>query len=116
MGILVIVLSVLLGVAALGAGMAKIQGVEQVVESVRHVNSPLEPNVLGFILLAGGAGVLAGLAFPVLGIAAALGLTAYFAGAVVLHNRVGDGPDAYGVPAGLAALALVTAIVRIATA
>lgn len=46
--------------------------------------------LLGGLKLAGGAGLLAGLAgFPELGIAAAAGLVAYFVGAVVTHVRAG---------------------------
>lgn len=46
--------------------------------------------MLGGLKLAGGAGLLAGLAgIPVLGVAAAGGLVAFFVGAVVAHARAG---------------------------
>lgn len=45
---------------------------------------------LGGILAAGAVGLLAGLAVPVLGAAAAIGLVLYFICAVTAHLRVGD--------------------------
>ncbi|MFL0178988.1 MULTISPECIES: DoxX family protein [unclassified Mycobacterium] len=46
--------------------------------------------LLGGLKLAGGAGLLVGLAgIPLLGVAAAAGLVAYFIGAVVTHIRAG---------------------------
>ncbi|MDH6582977.1 hypothetical protein M2161_002083 [Streptomyces sp. SAI-133] len=46
--------------------------------------------VLGMLLAAGTAGLLAGLAVPVLGTLAACGLVLYFVGAVIAHLRVGS--------------------------
>lgn len=60
---------------------------------------------LGTLLGAGALGLLAGLAIPVLGIAAASGLVLYFVAAIIAHLRVGD--RALG-PA-VASLALTTA-------
>ncbi|WP_019074225.1 DoxX family protein [Streptomyces hokutonensis] len=46
--------------------------------------------VLGMLLAAGTAGLLAGLAVPVLGTLAASGLVLYFIGAIFAHLRVGS--------------------------
>jgi len=46
--------------------------------------------VLGSLLAAGTAGLLAGFAVPWLGLAAAAGLVLYFTGALVAHLRVGS--------------------------
>ncbi|MDH6611747.1 hypothetical protein M2164_007382 [Streptomyces sp. SAI-208] len=46
--------------------------------------------VLGMLLAAGTAGLLAGLVVPVLGTLAACGLVLYFVGAVIAHLRVGS--------------------------
>ncbi|MGI5460854.1 DoxX family protein [Streptomyces sp. CA-249302] len=46
--------------------------------------------VLGMLLAAGTAGLLAGLAVPVLGTLAAVGLVLYFVGAIFAHLRVGS--------------------------
>ena len=45
---------------------------------------------LGLCLAGGAAGLLLGLAFPVLGTAAAIGLVLYFICALCAHIRVGD--------------------------
>ncbi len=46
--------------------------------------------VLGALLTAGTAGLIAGFAVPVLGVLAAAGLVLYFIGAFVAHLRVGS--------------------------
>jgi hypothetical protein len=46
--------------------------------------------VLGMLLAAGTAGLLAGLAVPLLGTLAAGGLVLYFVGAIIAHLRVGS--------------------------
>lgn len=46
--------------------------------------------VLGLLLAAGSAGLLAGLAVPLLGTLAAAGLVLYFVGALIAHLRVGS--------------------------
>lgn len=60
--------------------------------------------------LAGAAGLLVGIVWPPLGVAAGVGLLIYFVGAVVSHVRVGDvkgiGPAAFMLFAATAALAL----------
>ncbi|HLX47978.1 MAG TPA: DoxX family protein [Streptosporangiaceae bacterium] len=64
---------------------------------------------LGTLLTAGAAGLLAGLAVPVLGILAAAGLVLYFTGAFGAHLRVHDrhlGPWAMYFSLAVAALAL----------
>ena len=69
---------------------------------------------LGAAELAGAAGLVVGLAFAPLGIAAAVGVIVYFIGAVVTHLRVGDRAIASPLmPGALAAAALV---LRVASA
>jgi len=61
---------------------------------------------------AGAVGLLIGLAWAPIGIAAAVGLVLYFLGAIVAHLRVGDikGIGTPAVPFGLAIACLVTRI------
>jgi uncharacterized membrane protein YphA (DoxX/SURF4 family) len=40
--------------------------------------------------IAGGIGLVVGLAIPAVGVAAAIGLIAYFVGAIIAHLRAGD--------------------------
>ncbi|MFB7586413.1 DoxX family protein [Streptomyces sp. NPDC056169] len=63
---------------------------------------------------AGALGLLAGLAVPALGVAAAIGVTLYFAGAVITHLRAKDYELAP--PAVLTLVATAALILRIASA
>ena len=62
------------------------------------------------ILLAGALGLLAGIAWAPIGIAAAIGVILYMVGAIVAHLRVGDrhGIASPLLPLALAIAALVT--------
>ncbi|HEX2344129.1 MAG TPA: DoxX family protein [Vicinamibacterales bacterium] len=62
--------------------------VKVIVETVRVPEKYLMS--LAACELAGAAGLLAGILWPPLGIAAAVGLVIYFVGAVISHLRVGD--------------------------
>ncbi len=64
--------------------------------------------------LAGGVALLVGLAIAPIGIAAAIGLTGYFAGAVITHVRAKDNQIA--APVVLAGLAVAALVLRIASA
>lgn len=64
--------------------------------------------------LAGGVGVLVGLAVTWIGIAAASGLILYFLGAVATHVRAHD--KGIAAPALLAGLAVAVLVLRIASA
>jgi hypothetical protein len=49
-----------------------------------------EPNGLQLVKIAGALGLLAGIVYRPLGIAAAIGVVLYFLGAVITHVRGGD--------------------------
>jgi hypothetical protein len=86
-----VVLSVVLGCGAALSGLVKLRRDPRVVEGMSALGVPLGwfP-FLGTAEVAGGAGLLVGLAVAPLGIAAATGLILYFVGAEVTHLRVGD--------------------------
>lgn len=63
----------------------------QNMERVRVPRSWLYP--LGFLKLAGAVGLLVGIAVPALGVAAAVGLTLFFIGAIAAHVRARDLPS-----------------------
>ncbi|MGA5193569.1 DoxX family protein [Streptomyces exfoliatus] len=63
---------------------------------------------------AGAVGLLVGLAVPFIGVAAAVGVTLYFIGAVITHLRVKDYDVAPAVVLGL--LAVAALVLRIASA
>jgi DoxX-like family len=54
--------------------------------------------VLGMLKAAGGLGLLIGIAVPLIGTTAALGLTLFFIGAVIAHLRAHDVSLGKGVP------------------
>lgn len=100
------ILGALFAVMVLGSGIAKLAGVKQIVESITGIGVPLRmfPFLAG-CEIAGAIGLVVGLWYPPLGIAAAIGLVLYFLGAVGAHLRKNDFK---GVPA--AAFMLVAAV------
>jgi hypothetical protein len=88
---LTVVTVVLAAVLAMSASM-KLRKQEQAVSVIGGtVGVPLRAfPLLAALELAGAAGIVAGLWFQPLGIAAAAGLVLYFVGAVTGHLRVGD--------------------------
>ena len=96
-------------VAALVNGYAAVlnftgaESVRVVADRVRVPQTFMIP--FGTLLAAGALGLLVGIAVPVIGLAAAIGLTAYFLCALSAHLRVGD----RGVGGALTFLTLATA-------
>jgi DoxX-like family len=69
--------------------------------------------ILGVLRAAGAAGLLIGIGVPLIGLAAAVGLTLFFIGAVITHFRAHDLSLGNGVPVmflGLALAALALSI------
>ncbi len=112
-----LVLSVLLAVAFVAAGLPKIAGVKQMRENAEHLGFSVNSyRVIGALEVAGSAGLSVGLAVAPLGAAAAIGLTLLMIGAVIFHIRAKDAA-AHLLPAlVLALLAAATAVLRIASA
>jgi peptidoglycan/LPS O-acetylase OafA/YrhL len=67
---------------------------------------------LGALKAAGALGLLFGIAVPLIGIAAAAGLTLFFIGAVIAHIRAGDRSLGNGVPILFLLLALFALVLR----
>jgi hypothetical protein len=114
MFVVTIIVSVLLALAAIGSAIGKLTKQPKVVEMLNSLGVPPAwlPG-LAAAELAGGVGLLVGLGVAGIGIAAAIGLIAYFIGAVATHVRAKD--RALVPPAALAVLAVVALIFRIAT-
>ena len=86
-----IVVSLLLAALLLFTAIRKLTHAPGVVETYRRVGVPEERlNLLAMILVAGAAGLVVGLGWRPLGVAAAVGLVAYFVLAVVAHVRHQD--------------------------
>lgn len=103
-----VVVAALLAIGVLASATAQITGNKTVLQNMVHLGIP--KSILPFLatcLVAGGIGLLIGFWYPPLGIAAAIGLVAYFVGAVIAHLRKGD---AKGLPAPILFLVLAAAV------
>lgn len=87
-----IIVSVVLAAMCVMSASQKLRKSEQTVAIISEtVGVPLRLfPLLGTLLLAGAAGLIAGIWIRPLGVAAAAGLSAYFLAAIIGHLRVGD--------------------------
>ncbi|MFI7335329.1 DoxX family protein [Micromonospora aurantiaca (nom. illeg.)] len=116
MEISVLVLTLVLAAVFVGTAVPKLTGQAQMRERMAHLGvSPGLTRALGVLELAAVAGLLLGLLWPPLGIAAAIGLALQMAGAVVYHSRAKDPAATILTPVifAVAALALVYLHVRL---
>lgn len=103
------IVSVLLAVMMLMSGVMKLRRAPALMTSMAAVNVP-EATVprLGLLEVAATLGLLLGLFWAPIGVAAAIGAVLYFIGAVVAHIRVGDKAVA---PAAVLLLLAIAALV-----
>ncbi|MFD8804677.1 DoxX family protein [Streptomyces sp. NPDC059597] len=104
------VLTVFMSAVLLASAGAKSLRTRHITEQMSTLGVP--EGMMAFLMgaqIAGAAGAIAGLWWGPVGIAAAIGLTLYFAGAVAFHLRVGDRKGA--APAGILTMASVALIV-----
>jgi hypothetical protein len=86
-----IILSALLAAMLAFSAYSKLTRQAAIVESVDRVGFPQDKlDHLAVILLAGAAGLLIGLFWAPVGVAAAAGVVAYFAVTIAFHLRAGD--------------------------
>lgn len=91
MYIVTIVMSILLGLAFLFAGLAKVRRQEPVAGTLEGLGVGLSlQRTIGSLEVLGGFGVALGLLVQPLGIAAAVGLALTMVGALVFHAKVRD--------------------------
>jgi hypothetical protein len=88
---IVAVLSILLaGILAFSA-VRKLSHREEIVRTYTRVGVPADKlDSLAYILLAGAAGLIAGLFWAPIGVAAAIGIACYFLLAIAAHIRADD--------------------------
>ncbi|MFJ7116469.1 DoxX family protein [Streptomyces albogriseolus] len=102
------VLAIALSLVFLPLGLAKLAAMPVMRQAAAHLGMPVRLyRVVGALELAGVAGLLMGLAWTPLGVAAASGLALLMAAAAVVHLRHGD-PLPRAVPAAALALIAVT--------
>ncbi|MGP7999280.1 MAG: DoxX family protein [Streptosporangiaceae bacterium] len=108
-------LSALLAIACLTPASAKLLAHPKMQESARHFGIPWSRyRLIGVAELAAAMGVLAGLWWHPIGVAAAAGMAALLIGALAAHRRAGDsGKDT---AAALLTLVIATAYLVIALA
>jgi len=112
-----VILSVLLALTFAGAGVPKILAQPKMVEAAAHVGFSVRSfRVIGLVEVAAAAGLLIGLAWAPLGIAAAAGLVLLMLSAVVVHVRAKDPVAAMAPVLVLAVLSVVTLVLRITSA
>jgi DoxX-like family len=109
------VVSVLLGVTLLASAAAKLTRATRVVDSLTGIGVPIGwfPWLAG-AEIAGGIGLIVGLAVGPLGVAAAIGVVLYFIGAVIAHLRAKD-YKGVSTPAVLLVVAIVALALRAGT-
>ncbi|MFE3292493.1 DoxX family protein [Rhodococcus sp. NPDC059234] len=105
------IVSVLLALVLAFSAVGKLTKNAQQVESMTNVRFPVDKMwLLAIAELAGAAGLIAGLFWWPIGLAAAVGVIAYFLGAVVMHLRANDKTIA---PAGVLMLVAVVAAILV---
>ena len=110
-----IVVAVLLSLVLLMSARGDITRDPKITESLKAIgvrDSWFLP--LGLVKIAGALGLLAGIVYRPLGIAAAIGVVLYFAGAVITHLRAGD-KKGVGTPAALMLFAVAPLVLGLAT-
>lgn len=110
------IVSVLLAALLAFAAIRKLSHREPIVQTYLRVGVPEDRlNLLAIILLAGAAGLLLGLLWTPIGIAAAVGVICYFIVAIAFHIRAGDAKN-LPTPITYAVLAVAALALRLATA
>ena len=109
--LLTVVLAVVLAVAVLGAGAAKLAGAAFMRHSAAHLGYSWPAyQRIGALEVAGAVGVLAGLAVPLLGAVAAACLALLLVLAAAAHLRRGDSLPRAAPAAALAVVAVAVAV------
>jgi hypothetical protein len=110
------VVAIVLGLGLAGSGSAKIRRTERVTTGLTRAGVPLSWFVpLALLDFAGTVGLLIGIAWRPLGIAAAIGVVLYFIGALIAHVRATD-PKGMPMPAVLLVVAVLALVFGVASA
>ncbi|MGH3328358.1 MAG: DoxX family protein [Streptomycetales bacterium] len=106
--------SVLLAALLAWAAIRKLTHRERIVQSYLRVGVPEDKlDYLAIILLAGAAGLILGLLWAPIGVAAAIGVICYFVGAVACHIRANDAKS-LPTPLAFTVIAVVALVLRLA--
>jgi hypothetical protein len=115
MFIAAVIVSALLAAALAYSAIRKLSHRPEVVATYVRVGVPEDKlNYLAAILLAGAAGLVAGLFWPPIGVAAGVGVVCYFLVAVASHIRADDTKN-LPTPLAIEVMAAAALILRLAT-
>jgi hypothetical protein len=110
-----VIVSSLLAALMAFAAVRKLSHRPEVVETYVRVGVPEERlDYLAAILLAGAAGLIVGLLWAPIGVAAAIGVVTYFALAVTTHIRADDAEN-LPTPVAMELMAIAALVLRVAT-
>jgi hypothetical protein len=110
-----VIVSVLLAALLAFAAVRKLSHREAVVRTYLRVGVPEDKlDYLAMLLLAGAAGLILGLVWGAIGVAAAAGVVSYFLVAIAFHLRADD-VENLPTPLAIAVLAAAALALRIAT-
>jgi uncharacterized membrane protein len=110
-----VIVSLLLAFISMGMGAAQRNGVPQAIDVMERVGARRLAPLSGALLLAAAAGLVAGLFWAPIGIAAAGGLVAYFVIAAGFHVKARDSIGQTINPLVPAAIAAVALWLRVST-
>jgi hypothetical protein len=109
------VTSVLLAAVLVYSALTKLSHRERFVQGYVRVGVPEDKlDYLAIILLAGAAGLMLGLVWAPIGVAATAGVTLYFLVAIAFHIRADD-PEHVPTPLAIALIATAALVLRVAT-
>jgi hypothetical protein len=110
-----VVIAVLLSLMLLMSARGDITRDPKITEPLKAIGVPDSWFLpLGLVKIAGALGLLAGIVYRPLGIAAAIGVVLYFLGAVITHLRAGD-KKGVGTPAAIMLVAVAPLVLGLAT-
>ena len=108
-----IIVSALLAFAVGGSGINKLVKNETIMKGMDAVGVPRDKVwMLGVLELAAALGLVAGIFWWPIGVAAAIGVIVYFIGAIVAHVRVSD-TKGLGAPAVLLVVGIAALVLRL---
>jgi hypothetical protein len=111
-----VVVSSVLAFLSIGIGAAQLNGVPQAIAVMDHVGAKRLAPISGVLLLAAAVGLMVGLFWAPIGVAAGAGLVAYFVIAALFHIKVNDPIGQIMNPLVPAVIAAIALWLRVATA
>lgn len=114
MSVTALIMSIVLAALILGSGVPKVLQQPRMLASAEHLGySAAAFRNIGLLEVAAAAGLIIGLFWAPLGIAAAVGLVALMIGAVLAHRRAGDGGRETFPAAWVGLLSVATAVITV---